>query len=162
MLNSNWSPVQTLTMVFRTDILIPKLHLLANKRIYAGDYTMTVLLALKGEIHVLPDNTGNKREDSEGIWESLHDSLKCRKLIETMDETSKFIPHKYKKLVAARIIHHADYLLLNVATNGRDLFKTSMFLLKLHLRNIRLVSLCFQYLLNYSKVKLGRFKPHLF
>ena len=66
-LNSNWSPIQTLTMVFRSDILKPKLHLLANKRIYAGDYTMTVLLALKGEIHVLPDNTGNKRVDSGGV-----------------------------------------------------------------------------------------------
>jgi glycosyltransferase involved in cell wall biosynthesis len=158
-LNSNWSPIQTLTMVFRSELLKPKLHLLANNRIYAGDYAMTVLLAIRGEIHVLPDNTGNKRVDSGGVWESLHDSLKCRKLIETMDETSKFIPHKYKKLVAARVTHHADYLLQNVSTNGRDLFKTSMFLLKLHLRNRNLTILCLKYILNFIRVKLGSLKP---
>ena len=158
-LNSNWSPIQTLTMVFRSELLKPKLHLLANNRIYAGDYAMTVLLAIRGEIHVLPDNTGNKRVDSGGVWESLHDSLKCRKLIETMDETSKFIPHKYKKLVAARVTHHADYLLQNVSTNGRDLFKTSMFLLKLHLRNRHLTILCLKYIHNFIRVKLGSLKP---
>ena len=158
-LNSNWSPIQTLTMVFRTDILKPKLHLLANKRIYAGDYTMTVLLALKGEIHVLPDNTGNKRVDSGGVWESLHDSLKCRKLIETIDETAKLIPFKYKKLIANRINHHADYLLQSVATNGRDLFKISIFLLNLHLRNLAMATLCCKYIFNFTRVKLGRLKP---
>ena len=158
-LNSNWSPIQTLTMVFRSELLKPKLHLLANNRIYAGDYAMTVLLAIRGEIHVLPDNTGNKRVDSEGVWESLHDSLKCRKLIETMDETAKLIPFKYKKLVANRITHHADYLLQNVSTNGRDLFKTSMFLLKLHLRNRNLTILCLKYILNFIRVKLGSLKP---
>jgi len=157
-LNSNWSPVQTLTMVFRTDILKPKLHLLANKSIYAGDYTMTVLLALKGEIHVLPDNTGNKREDSEGVWESLHDSLKCRKLIETMDETAKLIPFKYKKLVANRINHHVDYLLLNVATNGPKLIKTTIFLLGLHVRNRHITILCLKYIINLTRIKLGRLK----
>ena len=158
-LNSNWSPIQTLTMVFRSDILKPKLHLLANKRIYAGDYTMTVLLALKGEIHVLPDNTGNKRVDSGGVWESLHDSLKCRKLIETMDETAKLIPFKYKKLVANRINHHADYLLQNVSTNGPRLIKTSIILLKLHLRNLGMATLCCKYIFNFTRVKLGRLKP---
>ena len=161
-LNSKWLPVQTLTMVFRSDILQPKLHLLRNQKIYAGDYAMTVLLALKGDIHVLPDNTGNKRVDSGGVWESLHDSLKCRKLIETMDETSKFIPNKYKKLVAARITHHADYLLQDASTNGSRLIKTSIFLLKLHLRNLSLATLCCKYIFNFTRVKLGRFKPHLF
>ena len=160
--SSNWLPVQTLTMIFRSDILQPKLHLLRNQKIYAGDYAMTVLLALKGDIHVLPDNTGNKRVDSGGVWESLHDSLKCRKLIETMDETSKFIPNKYKKLVAARITHHADYLLQDASTNGSRLIKTSIFLLKLHLRNLSLATLCCKYIFNFTRVKLGRFKPHLF
>ena len=160
-LNSNWSPIQTLTMVFRSDILKPKLHLLTNKKIYAGDYSITVLLALKGEIHVLSDNTGNKRVDSGGVWESLHDILKCRKLIETMDETAKLIPFEYKKLVANRINHHADYLLQNVATNGRDLFKTTIFLLRLHTRNRHITFLCLKYIINLTKIKLGRLKPQL-
>ena len=157
-LNSNWSPIQTLTMVFRSDILKPKLHLLRNKKIYAGDYAVTVLLALKGDIHVLPDNTGNKRVDSGGVWESLHDSLKCKKLIETMDETSKFIPKKYKELVANRISYHADYLLKNVSTNGQRLIITSLFLLKLHLRNRNIAVICLKYNLNYLRVKLGQIK----
>lgn len=158
-LNFNWSPIQTLTMVFRSEILKPQLHLLANNRIYAGDYAMTVLLAMKGQIHVLPDITGMKRMDSGGVWGSLHDHLKCRKLIETMDETSKFIPKNFKVLVENRINHHAGYLLQNVATNGRDLFKTSIFFIKLHLRNRHLAILCLKYILNFIRVKLGSLKP---
>ena len=157
-LNSNWSPIQSLTMVFRSELLKPKLHLLANNRIYAGDYAMTVLLAIKGEIHVLADNTANKRLDSGGVWESLHDIMKCRKLIETMDETAKFIPKYCKELVSNRIHYHADYLLQDVATNIRGLINTTIFLMKLQLRNRHLAILCLKYFSNIIRVKLGSLK----
>ena len=100
--------------------------------------------------------------NSGGVWESLHDSIKCRKLIETMDETSKFIPRKFKNLVASRITHHANYLLQDAATKGTRLLKASIFLIRLNTKNLNIVALCLRYNFNFIRMKLGKLKSLCF
>ncbi len=140
-IDANWSPIQTLTLVFKTEVIRPLPGFFYDNRIYAGDWALAIWFSLHGEIHILPDSTAIKRHNSGGVWTSLKDEIKCAKLIDTLNATSDYIPKKYRKLISYRIVHHAEFYLDSNQKTFKDLIRATIYLLSLRCRSWELIKL---------------------
>ena len=127
--------------MFKNELLRPLPQLFLDKRIYAVDWSLAIWLSLHGEIHILPHSTGIMRLNSGGMWSSLKDEIKCKKLIDTLNATATYIPKKYKVIIARRIAQHAEFYLQSNQKTFYELLCASMYLLSLHCRSWTIISL---------------------